>query len=107
MGEPINEVLRITEGHDELIFEDGAFGAWNSSPREGGLDGCWLPLPFGGGTFSPRVQRPSPHLRDPNATFFLRQVPDASPSLVFHVGLRKPQQGRHLCTQAFRRAWRS
>jgi len=37
--EPINEVLRITEGHDELIFEDSA---WRIEfvAREGGLD--WL-----------------------------------------------------------------
>jgi len=37
--EPINEVLRITEGHDELIFEDAA---WRMEfvAREGGLD--WL-----------------------------------------------------------------
>ena len=37
--EPINEILRITEGHDELIFEDGA---WRMEfvAREGGLD--WL-----------------------------------------------------------------
>lgn len=37
--EPINEVLRITEGHDELIQESGK---WNMEfvAREGGLD--WL-----------------------------------------------------------------
>jgi predicted RNA-binding Zn ribbon-like protein len=37
--EPVNEILRITEGHDELIFEDGA---WRMEfvAREGGLD--WL-----------------------------------------------------------------
>jgi predicted RNA-binding Zn ribbon-like protein len=37
--EPVNEILRITEGHDELIFEGGA---WRIEfiAREGGLD--WL-----------------------------------------------------------------
>jgi len=37
--EPINEVLRITEGHDELVHEDGK---WRLEfiAREGGLD--WL-----------------------------------------------------------------
>jgi predicted RNA-binding Zn ribbon-like protein len=37
--EPVNEILRITEGHDELIF---AQGAWHMEfvAREGGLD--WL-----------------------------------------------------------------
>jgi predicted RNA-binding Zn ribbon-like protein len=37
--EPINEILRITEGHDELISEGGA---WRMEfiAREGGLD--WL-----------------------------------------------------------------
>jgi predicted RNA-binding Zn ribbon-like protein len=37
--EPINEVLRITEGHDELVREDGR---WRLEfiAREGGLD--WL-----------------------------------------------------------------
>jgi predicted RNA-binding Zn ribbon-like protein len=37
--EPINEILRITEGHDELV-QDG--GAWRIEfiAREGGLD--WL-----------------------------------------------------------------
>jgi len=36
---PVNEILRITEGHDELVFEDGA---WRMEfiAREGGLD--WL-----------------------------------------------------------------
>jgi predicted RNA-binding Zn ribbon-like protein len=36
---PVNEILRITEGHDELIFEDGA---WRMEfvAREDGLD--WL-----------------------------------------------------------------
>ena len=37
--EPVNEILRITEGHDELIFEDGAWGM-EFVAREGGLD--WL-----------------------------------------------------------------
>jgi len=37
--EPINQVLRITEGHDELVQRDGT---WKLEfiPREGGLD--WL-----------------------------------------------------------------
>ena len=37
--EPLNEILRITEGHDELVSEDGA---WRIEfiAREGGLD--WL-----------------------------------------------------------------
>jgi predicted RNA-binding Zn ribbon-like protein len=37
--EPVNDILRITEGHDELIFEQGA---WRMEfvAREGGLD--WL-----------------------------------------------------------------
>lgn len=37
--EPINEILRITEGHDELVGQDGA---WKIEfvAREGGLD--WL-----------------------------------------------------------------
>jgi len=37
--EPINEILRITEGHDELIFEDGTW-CMEFIAREGGLD--WL-----------------------------------------------------------------
>lgn len=38
-AEPINEVLRITEGHDELVQQDGT---WRMEfiAREGGLD--WL-----------------------------------------------------------------
>jgi predicted RNA-binding Zn ribbon-like protein len=37
--EPVNEILRITEGHDELVVQDGA---WRMEfiAREGGLD--WL-----------------------------------------------------------------
>ncbi len=37
--EPVNEILRITEGHDELVGQDGA---WRIEfiAREGGLD--WL-----------------------------------------------------------------
>lgn len=37
--EPVNEILRITEGHDELIF-DGASWKLEFIAREGGLD--WL-----------------------------------------------------------------
>lgn len=37
--EPINDVLRITEGHDELLQEDGKWGL-EFVAREGGLD--WL-----------------------------------------------------------------
>ena len=37
--EPINEVLRITEGHDELLHLDGKWGL-EFVAREGGLD--WL-----------------------------------------------------------------
>ena len=37
--EPINDVLRITEGHDELLQEDGRW-ALEFVAREGGLD--WL-----------------------------------------------------------------
>jgi predicted RNA-binding Zn ribbon-like protein len=37
--EPINEVLRITEGHDELLHQNGAWGL-DFVAREGGLD--WL-----------------------------------------------------------------
>jgi predicted RNA-binding Zn ribbon-like protein len=37
--EPLNEILRITEGHDELVFEDGNFRI-EFIAREGGLD--WL-----------------------------------------------------------------
>jgi predicted RNA-binding Zn ribbon-like protein len=37
--EPINEVLRITEGHDELIQQNGNWGL-EFVAREGGLD--WL-----------------------------------------------------------------
>lgn len=38
-AEPVNEILRITEGHDELVCENGA---WRIEfiAREGGLD--WL-----------------------------------------------------------------
>jgi predicted RNA-binding Zn ribbon-like protein len=38
-AEPVNEVLRITEGHDELVLENGE---WRTEfmAREGGLD--WL-----------------------------------------------------------------
>jgi predicted RNA-binding Zn ribbon-like protein len=38
-AEPVNEVLRITEGHDELVLENGQ---WRTEfmAREGGLD--WL-----------------------------------------------------------------
>lgn len=37
--EPVNEILRITEGHDELVYQDGL---WKIEfiAREGGLD--WL-----------------------------------------------------------------
>ena len=37
--EPINDVLRITEGHDELLQQDGKLGL-EFVAREGGLD--WL-----------------------------------------------------------------
>jgi predicted RNA-binding Zn ribbon-like protein len=37
--EPLNETLRITEGHDELVFEDGNLRI-EFIAREGGLD--WL-----------------------------------------------------------------
>lgn len=37
--EPINEVLRITEGHDELLQQNGGWGL-EFVAREGGLD--WL-----------------------------------------------------------------
>jgi predicted RNA-binding Zn ribbon-like protein len=37
--EPINEVLRITEGHDELLHQNGKWGL-EFVAREGGLD--WL-----------------------------------------------------------------
>jgi predicted RNA-binding Zn ribbon-like protein len=37
--EPINDVLRITEGHDELLQQDGAWGL-EFVARESGLD--WL-----------------------------------------------------------------
>ena len=37
--EPINEILRITEGHDELIFHNGAWSL-EFIAREAGLD--WL-----------------------------------------------------------------
>src|SRR5580692_50837 len=37
--EPINEVLRITEGHDELLQQNGKWGI-EFVAREGGLD--WL-----------------------------------------------------------------
>jgi predicted RNA-binding Zn ribbon-like protein len=37
--EPVNEVLRITEGHDELLQQNGAWGL-EFVAREGGLD--WL-----------------------------------------------------------------
>jgi len=37
--EPINEILRITEGHDELVGQDGTW-AIEFVAREGGLD--WL-----------------------------------------------------------------
>jgi predicted RNA-binding Zn ribbon-like protein len=37
--EPVNEILRITEGHDELVVEDGNFRI-EFIAREGGLD--WL-----------------------------------------------------------------
>lgn len=37
--EPINDVLRITEGHDELLLQNGAWGL-EFVAREGGLD--WL-----------------------------------------------------------------
>jgi len=37
--EPINEILRITEGHDELLEQDGQWGL-GFVAREGGLD--WL-----------------------------------------------------------------
>jgi predicted RNA-binding Zn ribbon-like protein len=37
--EPINEILRITEGHDELVARDGAWSL-QFVAREGGLD--WL-----------------------------------------------------------------
>lgn len=37
--EPINEVLRITEGHDELLLQNGAWSL-EFVAREGGLD--WL-----------------------------------------------------------------
>lgn len=37
--EPLNEVLRVTEGHDELLKRDGTWGL-EFVAREGGLD--WL-----------------------------------------------------------------
>ena len=37
--EPVNEILRITEGHDELVFREGAWSL-EFVAREGGLE--WL-----------------------------------------------------------------
>jgi predicted RNA-binding Zn ribbon-like protein len=38
-AEPVNEILRITEGHDELVFREGAWSL-EFVAREGGLE--WL-----------------------------------------------------------------
>jgi predicted RNA-binding Zn ribbon-like protein len=38
-AEPVNEILRITEGHDELVFREGSWSLEFVS-REGGLE--WL-----------------------------------------------------------------
>jgi hypothetical protein len=40
--EPINEVLRVTEGHDEILPQNGKWGL-EFVAREGGLDWCQCP----------------------------------------------------------------
>jgi predicted RNA-binding Zn ribbon-like protein len=58
--EPINEVLRITEGHDELVREAGT---WKLEfiAREGGLD--WLLAAIARSAAEILVEGPQAHLR--------------------------------------------
>src|SRR5258708_2153292 len=57
--EPINEVLRITEGHDELVGQDGL---WKIEfvAREGGLD--WLLAAVARSGAEIIAEEPPPHL---------------------------------------------
>jgi len=98
--EPINEILRYTEGHDDLISKPGA-GAWNLSRAEGAWIGVGCDCPARRRSLSPRVQRPSPNLRQPPMrTLFLRQVP--APIAARCVPCRLAEtaaKGRYLCAQ--------
>ncbi len=69
--DPVNEILRITEGHDELVGQDGA---WKIEfiAREGGLERSVL----------------------------LRQFANAPPPLVLDGRLRQPQQSSRFRPQA-------
>ena len=40
---PINEVLRVTEGHDEVVVREGG-GGWNLWAERAGWSGCWRRL---------------------------------------------------------------
>jgi predicted RNA-binding Zn ribbon-like protein len=58
--EPINEVLRITEGHDELLQQNGRWGL-EFVAREGGLD--WLLAAIARSAAELISEGPSAHLR--------------------------------------------
>lgn len=59
--EPLNELLRITEGHDELLLQDGT---WRLSfvARENSLE--WLLAAIARSAAEIIVESPSPHLRN-------------------------------------------
>jgi predicted RNA-binding Zn ribbon-like protein len=58
--EPVNEVLRITEGHDELLQQNGRWGL-EFVAREGGLD--WLLAAVARSAAELISEGPSAHLR--------------------------------------------
>jgi predicted RNA-binding Zn ribbon-like protein len=72
--EPVNEILRITEGHDELVWNDGA---WRLEflAREGGLE--WLLAAIARSAAEILIEGPAARLRlcaNPNCGFFFSDM---------------------------------
>jgi len=88
MDRAVNEILRITEGHDELVGQDGV---WKIEfiAREGGLDWCSPGSPFRGGDYRRRSACAPSALRQSGLwSVLLRQFTHAPPPLVFDGRLR-------------------
>ena len=95
--EPVNEILRVTEGHDELIGHDGQWGI-EFVARESGLDWLLAAVARSGLDVDRRGSRRPPsgvcqsHLRP----FLLRRLANPRAALVLDVPLRQSQQSRRI-----------
>jgi len=92
--DPINRILRITEGHDELVSADSG---WKLEfvARESGLD--WLLAAVARSAAEIIVEGAQARVRicaNPCAASFSAITRDPSAALVLHGCLRKPQQSR-------------